>query len=78
MREDLRFGPRVQLLDPHDRDGRAGLVAPADQLVAELARAEQHAPHRHRVEVGGRVVERLVERAGREVLDRERLCGMRR
>jgi hypothetical protein len=58
-------GPRVELLDAGDGDGRApGLLPGGDGLDADLAGREHHAAHRRRIaEVGAGVVEDLLERA---------------
>ena len=60
---DLLLGPRVELLEPDDGDRRVDLVAPGQQLVAELAAAEHEARHRRRGLGPRRVGEHELERA---------------
>ena len=58
------LGPRVELLEPDDRDRRVLRVALVDQLVAELAGAHEHAADGVAVELGA-VVEHELEGARR-------------
>ena len=49
-RDDLVDRQRVELLDPHDRGvGGAGRLAVLDQVVVDLAGAQQHLRDRGRV-----------------------------
>ena len=50
---DLVFRPRVELLEPHDRDRCVHLVAPGEQLVRELAAAEEESLHGRGIGISG-------------------------